>query len=357
MGDMSKDQELREEDFHPRTWRKMKEVESRFMKRGLSCYHDDCLDLVEIRRLIGQRCMRSWCETRSGASYRTVSRRLRVADEIGLKTLREITFRGDAIDFLVAKSTPLEIRDELIAFAKKKMLTLEYAKEVAEKAAKPKPKRKSKPKQEQPPKPEPTPGSEKRLPAGWDEVGKKKAQPVQGEIVNPGEDIDELEFPSLFEIYKDSTPEQIAEFFSQIRSDGGPCPCCGVTSKPVSNAGTKKLFDVFWGHVINKVGKDAARRAFTASVNRLIKDEHMTAEEAGLFIVDRMKDWTQSKDATDEVKGRLHPRTWLSQGRYMDDPAAWNVAEGESTPASLTSSKETGLRKEQMRLIRERMAQ
>ena len=356
MRELTTDEPLDLKDLGRKTRQQLLEVESRFIKRTVESFHDDCVDLSEVRRLIGRHRMKSWCQ-RADADYISVSRRLRIVDEIGLETLRTMKYEITALYLIVAKKTPIEMRQKLIDYAKSKHLTVEYARKQITLEAPVAPPKKEKPQQEPPKK------SDKLLPRGWDEVGKNgqketsPSQPVQGELIKE-EDYSDDEFPSLLEIYQESDPEEIAELFAAIRGKPGEaCPCCGQISKPASDSQVKKYFDIFWQHVPSKVGKEAAKRAFTAAVNKLLKDESMTVQEAGLFLSDRMRDWSQSADAQDEVKGKLHPRTWLAQGRYSDDSAAWNVKEGDSVQESVESSKELALKKEQMRLIRARKEQ
>lgn len=73
------------------------------------------------------------------------------------------------------------------------------------------------------------------------------------------------------------------------------------------------LFDSFWGAYPRKVGKPAARRAFTAALRAFSVDD----------IARGLRAWTGHWDeaGTDETF-IPHPATWLNQHRFNDSPPA-----------------------------------
>ena len=75
----------------------------------------------------------------------------------------------------------------------------------------------------------------------------------------------------------------------------------------------------FWPVVPNKVGKEAAHKAFVAAVKLLAKLG--PAEDARTHIIGRMAAYAKSPKANGEF--RPNPATWLNQGRYDDDPTEW----------------------------------
>lgn len=80
-------------------------------------------------------------------------------------------------------------------------------------------------------------------------------------------------------------------------------------------------FDAFWSAAPRKVGKAAARSAYTAAVKALRAAGKAEPDE---FLLERITAFAQ----TPKAKGDFcpHPATWLNQGRYDDDPATWQDA-------------------------------
>lgn len=87
-------------------------------------------------------------------------------------------------------------------------------------------------------------------------------------------------------------------------------------------------FEAFWNVVHRKEGKKAAKKQFKAAVVSVRKDHGCTEIQAIGYLITRMKAFAKSPQARDEVKGTLHPATWLSQGRYDDDDSVWRGGEG-----------------------------
>ncbi|WP_345820468.1 hypothetical protein ABC766_00220 [Methylobacterium fujisawaense] len=88
--------------------------------------------------------------------------------------------------------------------------------------------------------------------------------------------------------------------------------------KPLSDARVARsqsdfppsAFAIWWQIQPNKVGKDAAERAF----NRVRKSGRVTFSE----LVDGLKSYIATKPPT---RDWCHPTTWLNQGRWADEPA------------------------------------
>jgi hypothetical protein len=70
-------------------------------------------------------------------------------------------------------------------------------------------------------------------------------------------------------------------------------------------------FDVFWEAYPRKTGKDAARKAYFAAVGRIDGPDPPGVLLAALERV---------KATWDDAQYIPHPRTWLSQGRWQDEP-------------------------------------
>ena len=96
-------------------------------------------------------------------------------------------------------------------------------------------------------------------------------------------------------------------------------------TKPSSNASNAfDGFEEFWKVVHRKVAKDAARKAFDKAVKRVAKKNNAPPQKVAERIIEKMKLFAASKQARHEVKGNLHPATWLNEGRYEDDVSVWN---------------------------------
>ena len=83
-------------------------------------------------------------------------------------------------------------------------------------------------------------------------------------------------------------------------------------------------FDSFWKTVHRKVGKAVARKAFQRCVTSVSAERNITRLEASAWITERMSKFAKSAQAQDKICGKLHPTTWLNEGRYDDDDATWN---------------------------------
>lgn len=105
--------------------------------------------------------------------------------------------------------------------------------------------------------------------------------------------------------------EQKQEQKQEIKKDNTPLPPQGeLVTVPTS-------FDRFWSAYPNKVGKDAARRAWSKAKGKP-KIEDMLA------ILEQQKTWPKwTKDNGAYIP---NPSTWLNQGRWNDEPP--QVAQG-----------------------------
>lgn len=95
-----------------------------------------------------------------------------------------------------------------------------------------------------------------------------------------------------------------------------------------------KRFDDFWKVVHQKVGKGAARKAYPKAVTAIAKDKTLSNAEAEQWLIDTMLTFAKSPQASDEVKGTIHPATWLNGERYDDDPKIWHNQDAASKPKS-----------------------
>lgn len=84
-------------------------------------------------------------------------------------------------------------------------------------------------------------------------------------------------------------------------------------------------FGDFWSAVHRKVGRGAARKAFDRAAQRVSKRDGTDRRQAAEFITEAMRRFAASPRARDDVKGQIHPATWLNEERYDDDPAEWQA--------------------------------
>ena len=96
-----------------------------------------------------------------------------------------------------------------------------------------------------------------------------------------------------------------------------PPPFAGNGSRrhfvPGVRANTK--FDEFWEDVPNKIGKDAARKAWAEALKRGAKPEDIIAGLEGYG------DYERKRSEQSDYRP-LHPSTWLNGGRWQDEPVA-----------------------------------
>jgi hypothetical protein len=94
-----------------------------------------------------------------------------------------------------------------------------------------------------------------------------------------------------------------------------------------SNGFCKGFLDFYNAYPLH-VGKQAAYRAWTKAGKRLKQDGGKTSTEAVAYLVDRAKAFAASPKGHSEYVP--NPAAWLNQGRYDDDPEAWNSSGGSS---------------------------
>jgi len=81
-------------------------------------------------------------------------------------------------------------------------------------------------------------------------------------------------------------------------------------------------FDEFWKPTANKVAKQAAKKAWLKAVKLIHAIQLGTSiADARAWLLER---WTLY-NASPKARGQFspHPATWLNEGRYDDDEAAW----------------------------------
>ena len=83
------------------------------------------------------------------------------------------------------------------------------------------------------------------------------------------------------------------------------------------------MFKRFWAVVNRKVGLKASQAAFHKAARVVAEDKSCSEMEAYSYLIDRMIVFAESPAARDEYTGKLHPATWLNQGRYDDDEQEW----------------------------------
>lgn len=88
----------------------------------------------------------------------------------------------------------------------------------------------------------------------------------------------------------------------------------------------EEMFNRFWALYPRKVGKRDARGAWTKAIEAIRTERPLSKRDAAL-VIERAAFLFA---ASDKAKGEFcpHPATWLNQGRYDDDPAAWTARNG-----------------------------
>lgn len=116
---------------------------------------------------------------------------------------------------------------------------------------------------------------------------------------------------------KSKTPEQNSEKEKEkepeIEQKKSPQPPQGELATVPSS------FDRFWAAYPNKVGKDAARKAWEKAKGKPKIDEM-------LAILDRQKTWPKWRN--DNGRYIPNPSTWINQGRWNDEPPQLGIAAG-----------------------------
>lgn len=92
---------------------------------------------------------------------------------------------------------------------------------------------------------------------------------------------------------------------------------------PKSPKGDSGAFEAFWQSVHVKTGKEAARRAFTRAAKRVSHETGQAVASSEQYLIERMQAFAATPQANPTDRTAVYPSTWLNQGRYDDDPAAW----------------------------------
>lgn len=97
----------------------------------------------------------------------------------------------------------------------------------------------------------------------------------------------------------------------------------GKDNAPAADAGD---FAAWWSTYPKKVGKQAAQPCWQRAVKKIQQDRKTSRSSA----IEALLETTRKFSQTPKAKGEFcpNPATWLNQGRWDDDPAAW-----ESAPA------------------------
>ena len=85
---------------------------------------------------------------------------------------------------------------------------------------------------------------------------------------------------------------------------------------------TIKAFGEFWKSCPRKIGRAKAEIAYQKSVAAVCEASGRSPEESIAFLLDRVTAFAGSPCGR-AGKYCPHPATWLNQGRFDDDPAAW----------------------------------
>jgi len=85
-------------------------------------------------------------------------------------------------------------------------------------------------------------------------------------------------------------------------------------------------FAEWYGVYPKKVAKNAADKAYTAAVKRVAVERSCSASEAAGYLLERARAFAQSDKGRGDAQYIPYPTTWLNQGRYDDEAAAWQIA-------------------------------
>jgi hypothetical protein len=86
------------------------------------------------------------------------------------------------------------------------------------------------------------------------------------------------------------------------------------------------LFDQWWSIYPRREGKAKAYDAWKKAGKAIKADRGLTSAEAAAFLIERVTVYAASPRATKSDPSKIpHAATWLNQGRYDDDDAAWLV--------------------------------
>ena len=121
------------------------------------------------------------------------------------------------------------------------------------------------------------------------------------------------------EMYAHTDTDTDTDTEEEVTTTPAPKSARAVKTSPVD-----VLFDAFWRVTHRKVGKIPAKKAFSAAVDRVRQEHDCTTELAAGLLTEAMTAFAASSQAADDIKGNIHPSTWLNEGRYDDDRATWS---------------------------------
>jgi hypothetical protein len=109
-----------------------------------------------------------------------------------------------------------------------------------------------------------------------------------------------------------------------------------------ADSDSANAFDLFWPAVPNKVGRQAAAKAYDRAVKFLRSrpvEAGPGADDPHTFLLDRMKAFASSPKA--RSKFCPYPATWLNGGHYDDDPRSWQRGDDRHDPrGTLTAAQQ-----------------
>lgn len=85
-----------------------------------------------------------------------------------------------------------------------------------------------------------------------------------------------------------------------------------------------KQFEAWWKAYPRKVGKRAAFQKWKSAIKEIANEYDFKKQEAVDWLQEKTEAFANSPVASGEYCP--HPKTWLYQGRYDDDPAEWGTA-------------------------------
>ena len=92
-----------------------------------------------------------------------------------------------------------------------------------------------------------------------------------------------------------------------------------------SENGYCKSFEAWWLVYPRREGKAKAYDSWKKAGTKLKKDRSMTSADAVAYLLARVEAYAKSPRGKWPLAKIPHPQTWLNQGRYDDDPSAWDA--------------------------------
>ncbi len=104
-------------------------------------------------------------------------------------------------------------------------------------------------------------------------------------------------------------------------------------SRKHNDNGYCQAFEEFWKVYPRREAKKVAFESWKTAGGKIKKDRSISSEDAAAFLLDRATVFANSPRAKWPMDKICHPATWLNQGRYDDDPAAWEAGYDEKPAA------------------------